>query len=557
MTITKGHGSDALKRNHSYHLKHLILAAIVLYALYVYTSPTIGPAPDYYDGADVYSILFPHSLTFVLSSSFGFYAMAAPFVALMGHTLDVPVATSLLAGVLAIVFVYLMGVEEAGWQAGIIAAVFYAFNPLVLAFATRFLADPFIGMMLACAAFLLLRARRTSSAPIYFASGTVAALSAFFGIQAGFTILMYILFVVTIAVMGGRRGKLRGMAYPIAGVVVGTLVYLLVQYAVYTNPFYTLEASSNFFTNASNYIFPDNFYFYTIFPLKYVGTLRDGTLDVYSSLGVLGVLFVACCVLFSTRLWHSLVTYALPVTFFVTYLIFGTDSFSIWEPIIQSSRFLIPVVVLLAVGSSICISEVAKTHPRFAVAVVLGYLFASFLYYEYTLEGYYGFTTGATFTYIMYAVPVVVLFTSAAGLYLYTYFGKQFRTVGFALAAYLIMSLLVYQYMLAGYAARSSTGPSEIYSYRMINYVAGRLASINTSGYAVYDDYTFPSDLCFALGAEECGGGVSNALCSKPDTVIFSGKRLCGGSYFFANLSSMQGESYYVYVYNATGRPVG
>jgi len=363
---------------------------IIICSVALYTYHFSGALLQYDDPSYMYSIISQNIYLvynpFAAGES-GYFLFTLPFRLILGTSLFMPSIAQLSAIIITTYLIFRIG-ESYRKFAGVISAFFYAFSPLVVAYSTRFLPDPFIALFLILSIFIFLSASKRNSYLLYFLSGFACGFGILFGIQAPVSFLAYVSFILTYMVINRTDNKTKIILLVIIGMCIDLLIYTIPQAVIFGNPFYGFDNAFEFYTQFPTPTY-ENYYPYTIFPVSHIGTLPKVTNEPYSNAGILGFIFLVSLLSFFTRSRRFILPYIIASLVFIIYLQFGSQNVY-YQPIQGINRLLIPVIALVAIASGMFLASFKKSKIKSIsiIIILVVYISTAFLIYQYAYNFY-------------------------------------------------------------------------------------------------------------------------------------------------------------------------
>lgn len=403
---SKARADSAASRKHTkYYLAAFFVLVVATIILYYYSSPGIYLPFD--DSIYAYSVVKLSILGTApwTVSAFGFAVMEFPFY----EALHSPIATEFppLIAITAVMLCLLwIGRGLGSTLAGLTAAIFYAFNPLVMMYGIRFLPDPYIAMVDAIGVALALFAIKKRSIPMALFAGMAAGAGIFFGNQAAFSIISFLPLLALLLYFSRSRIEktwlVKAFAISIIGIAILGFVYLGQQTFMYGNPLFGIRGQGAYISprySSENIIPSFMFYFYTMLPIKYTsgfpGNPPYGE-NPYANLGILFALFLAgtaWLLAFKREKKGLVVPFVAFAAVFYLMLSFlpGPGGKYGVEDI---SRLLIPVVLVFSIVCGVFMSELLSGKKRQLLrisifAAILIIYFAVGLSFYHTIQKNY------------------------------------------------------------------------------------------------------------------------------------------------------------------------
>lgn len=361
-------GLIASRKHAKYYLAAFFVLAAATIILYYYSSPGIYPPFD--DSIYAYSVVKLSILgtTPWTVSAFGFAVMEFPFY----EALHSPIATEfppLIAITVVMLCLLWIGKELGSTLSGLTAAIFYAFNPLVMMYGVRLLPDPYIAMVDAIGIALALFVIKRRSILMALFAGMAAGAGIFFGNQAAFSIISFVP-LLALLLYFSRPGiektwLAKAFAISIIGIAILGCLYLGQQAVMYGNPLFGIHGQEAYISSrySSENIVPSYlFYFYTMLPIKYTSGFPGKQFygeDPYTNLGILFALFLvgtAYLLAFKREKKNTVVPFvAFAAVFYILLSALpGPDGKYGVEDV---SRLLIPVVLVLSIVCGVFMAE--------------------------------------------------------------------------------------------------------------------------------------------------------------------------------------------------------
>ncbi len=399
--------AEGLATNKAYIILFLIIAAA---ALFTYTYKIVGIAPAYDDSVYAYSLLNPLSLktTSLFGGSIGFFIYGYLFIHLLGHIMIVPTLMTLSAIVLTMLFIFLIGNEYKNMFIGVLASVLYAFNPVVFAYSNRLLPDIFTTMLLAFSILIFLKARKSNKGYLFLSSGLIVAIGIFFGYQAAFAVLIYVVFVISSMILEKKRVKALDFIFIFAGMLLAIIFWMAYQQYLYGTPFFLFTGAAKIYAITSTYAWSSSYYPALLLPMHVIPNTLEGSWEPHVNVGLLGFAFLFSSMFLFTKYGRKYRKQVLPYSVsslaFVLFLMYGSQSLTVYSPLYDENRFLMPFVLMASLGVAIAISSLKK-RPAIIVSTAFVILYVAFLAAAApnTLS-FYG-SQDAFFTYLQSAAP--------------------------------------------------------------------------------------------------------------------------------------------------------
>ena len=365
----------------------------MLIAVHFYLESDVGIVVNFDDAfyaASIVNQVFYLKMIPWGAASFGFAALGRIFYVLTGNLFTATTAMPITAIMLTMITLYIIGKKYGGGLAGLSSAVLFAFNPLVYAYSIRLLPDIFITMLLSFAILITVYAERKSYG--YFIGGIVAGLGVFFGLQVFLSLLAYFALVASLVYVEKLKGKTKKIFCAFIGMALAITLFLLFQDMIYGNPLFAINEMETFNSEYMSAPLHNNYYFNVLFPESHVGYLPGSGSEPYSTLGMLSIVFIGANVALLYKKRFNIVPYTFSSIAFVLYVLFGTQSISMYYPILHMNRLLMPIVLLFSIGSGMSAGLAkSRVHAVAAIAFLAFYVFVSFQYYTYAAR-YYDFT---------------------------------------------------------------------------------------------------------------------------------------------------------------------
>ncbi|OJI08472.1 putative membrane protein [Candidatus Micrarchaeum sp.] len=363
----------------SKHVKYYFAAFFILLAatIVLYYSSSPGIYLPFDDSIYAYSVVKLSVLgtTPWTVSAFGFAAMEFPFYALL-HSAYATEFPPLVAIAVVMVCLLWIGKEFENLLAGVVAAAFYAFNPLVMMYGIRLLPDPYIAMADSAGILLALFAIKRRSLPIALFAGMAAGAGVFFGNQAAFSIISYVPFLALLLYFSSfkieKAWLAKAFAFAIIGIAIFGVLYLSQQALMYGNPLFGIHGQEAYISSrysSENLVPSYMFYFYTMLPIKYTSGFPGKSFygeDPYANMGILFALFLAgtaYLLIFSRSKKGAIMPFIAFVAIF--YLLLsampaGNGKYGVEDV----TRLLIPVAMTLSIVCGIFMAELAKGKKK-------------------------------------------------------------------------------------------------------------------------------------------------------------------------------------------------
>ncbi len=377
------------------------LILFLILGIYYYISPGISMGFD--DSIYAYSTINTNVLKTISWGvvAYGFKVLTLPFYILFDHSVFVTKYVCLLSLAATCVAIFLILKIYNSPFAGILAILLYAFNPLTFANTIRYIPDPFVTMCDAIGILIAVYAASTHKKWIFAPSGLIVALGFFFGNQAAISIIAFTLFVPFLwySLESKKHDKKRRnysvvkeyakiFAWLFLGILIVVGIYFLIQVVEYHDFLYSVTNEAMFYkthvvNNYPNYIF----YFYALLPSN-SKSLTGSIVDPYLNLGILPSIFITALAYEiyvsirkgSKRKASKVIPYFAFFIAFLLYVMFGSESVTFYIPIQNLSRVLMPLVLIISVGTAIAISEIKNRTLKLVIGlgIIVVYLALSY-----------------------------------------------------------------------------------------------------------------------------------------------------------------------------------
>jgi 4-amino-4-deoxy-L-arabinose transferase-like glycosyltransferase len=325
----------------------------------------------------------------------GFFAYGYLFLHLLGNIAIVPTLMTISCILLTMLIIFEIGRVYKNDLMGLVGAALYAFNPLVFAYSNRLLPDIFTTMLLSLGIFLLLLNRERSRWYLYIEGGAAVALGIFFGYQASFTIIAYVVFLLVYLLIRKQREGLWNFLLSLVGVAIPILLWLYLQYTIYANPFSLVSEASGIYQIVSMYPWSQNYYLSILFPFSTNATVMTPAVwtppvgsfwEPPTSAGLLGIFFIVSNLLLLSKKWRkTLLPFSAAALILFLYLMFGTQSFTTYTHVYDENRFIMPIILLASVGSGMGIASLSDKKLRAVAAIVIVYIYVLYSLPVYNL----------------------------------------------------------------------------------------------------------------------------------------------------------------------------
>ncbi|MCL5680382.1 MAG: hypothetical protein BK997_03345 [Candidatus Micrarchaeum sp. ARMAN-1] len=375
------HNNKKKKTDKNYTVLYVIAFLVILassLALYYFSSPGIFISFD--DDIYAYSVVQLSVLNSISwgESAFGFAIMTAPFYFLLDHSLESFTIVCFIADSITLFCLFFIG-----WKvyktpvAGLFAMALYAFNPIVVTFALRYLPDPFITMTDAIGLAIALFAVKRRTYWMLSLSGIAVGAGLFFGNQAVFSILAFSFFAFMLIYINRNNVTkpkynhifLKSAAFLVMGFLVMSIIYFGQEAIMYGNPLHSINGESAYYSVRSSQNFPTYlYYFYLMFPVKYTNGFpyigNSGILP-YSNMSILILVFIASSLFVILKSDKKGRDQVLPYLLFIIvfYLVLsfipeGLFSGNFTLGVQDVSRVFLPAIMFIAMGSALFITKI-------------------------------------------------------------------------------------------------------------------------------------------------------------------------------------------------------
>jgi len=388
-------------------LGYVLFSAILLSTIVLFYFISPGIFMEFDDPVYAYSTAKIQALQVISwgAAAYGFAFITMPFYILLNHSLFVTKIVCLFSLVITMVMLFLIGKMYGSELAGMVASILYAFNPLTMAFAIRYLPDPFIAMTDSIGIAFAVYGAKNNKYWAFLLSGLFFSSGMFFGNQAAISIIAFLPFVPSlwysferktlsrskIKVTKKRGSLLKVLSYSILGLLIIGVPYFGLQLILYHNPFYTVNGAADFFESNQPNCFPTYLYYlYILLSLKGDGfscAYSLGPYDPYANPSILPILFILASIFLILKEKPRKKSSILPfIIFFITfylYVSFGSESITHYLPLQDIDRVLIPLVLIMAVGSALILGKIKNIQLQTITAIGIIIIYLAFSYSQY------------------------------------------------------------------------------------------------------------------------------------------------------------------------------
>jgi 4-amino-4-deoxy-L-arabinose transferase-like glycosyltransferase len=468
----------------------VILVTLIISATYIYLLNFHGILLDYDDAIYAYGIENVSSLATSNFGSFigslGFVVYGRPFLLVFGNTLFMPTAVGLSSIILTIIVIFFIGKTMGDMRIGLLAAAFYALNPLTFTYAQRLIPDTFTTLLLALGILIAISGshnRRRRKIRL-FAGAFVVGLGLFFGPQTLFSLLAFVFIVLILEPkkQGKKQNKhcIHSLLLRLGLIFTGAAAALMVYLAF--NGLKTLKYMSNEYLNR-RYPHSITFFMHVLLPLGQIG--GSAFYEPYTNMGILFILLAIVTIIGAIKKDRRILAYSAASFAITLYLFFGSDRLSTYIPILNVNRLTFPILLTASMAVASWLASIKMRRTFFAVTFILLLMYIA--------------------TFFRIATPQAQI-----------------------------------NYMGGG-------GLQSVFEYKAVESIATHLKSVSTSGFSVYENITStPESVCYILNTpgDRCFF-LSNSRfdpCNRTTTIIISMSDSCKMPYYYNSTFG-----YYIY----------
>jgi 4-amino-4-deoxy-L-arabinose transferase-like glycosyltransferase len=390
-------------------LGYALFSAILLSTIVLFYFISPGIFMEFDDPVYAYSTAKIQALQVISWGviAYGFAFITMPFYILLNHSVLVTKIVCLFSLAITMIMLFLIGKMYGSELAGIVASILYAFNPLTMAYAIRYLPDPFIAMLDSIGIAFAVYGAKNNKYWAFLLSGLFFGSGMFFGNQAAISIIAFLPFVPflwysferktlsrrKIKVMTKRGSLLKVLSYSILGLLIIGVPYFGLQLMFYHNPFYSANSAASFYESNEPNCFPTYLYYlYILLSLKsgdlscvYSNSLSG--LNPYANLSILPILFLLAAIFLILKEKPKKKSIIMPfIIFFIVfylYVSFGSESTTHYLPLQDINRVLMPLVLIMTIGSALILDKIKNIQLKTIAAIGIIIIYLAFSYSQY------------------------------------------------------------------------------------------------------------------------------------------------------------------------------
>ncbi len=379
-------------RVNSKEVSYAVLVLLIVIAFYLYMYPVVRGMGVSDEAVYSYSMEYPSSLSQQFGQSFGYFVYGQLFLLLFGHSIFTPTIMTLSAIALTALFIFEILAQYGTRLGGLVGSALYLFNPLIYAYSNSFFPDIFICMLLTLSMLALLVAEKRKNRLLILLSGMPVVLGLFFGYQAAFAILGFIVFSFSEVLLKIKRADVKSFSslfaalLPIILLVTGILIASLPYFFFVPGKPFDLASRMLAFYEGTDPRYNRYFYIYMLFPVVDITKLVMWGAGEIADAGILASLLVlASLALFKKRYRQILLPYSLTALVLTLYFTYGTQSL-VYTPVQNMNRYIIPFIPFAAVGTALVIGTLKNVRIKVIITIIVmsAYIYTALPVYAYS-----------------------------------------------------------------------------------------------------------------------------------------------------------------------------